>query len=171
MKHTQVGKDELAHAGGTLREVSRDVARISKALVELSKTNQQEMIEDEGVYGITLPDSKIPRKDVRAVIKARRARTKFFSADLFADPVWDILLHLFQAEIGQQRVTVSAACKAAAVPPTTALRWLKTLSDQDLLIRRPDPHDGRRVFLELTRSSSAGMRGYFKATSVEPRNP
>jgi DNA-binding MarR family transcriptional regulator len=47
------------------------------------------------------------------------------------------------------RVPVSSLCIAADVPPTTALRWLKTLVQQGLFVRRADPHDGRRVFVEL----------------------
>nr|WP_280638933.1 MarR family winged helix-turn-helix transcriptional regulator [Sphingomicrobium aestuariivivum] len=50
---------------------------------------------------------------------------------------------------------------AAAVPATTALRWIKTLTDKKLFVRRADPHDGRRVFVELSPDASRAMRGYF----------
>ena len=72
-----------------------------------------------------------------------------FREELFADPAWDMLLDLLQAEIAQLRVPVSSLCIAAAVPATTALRWLKTMTDQGMFVRRADPHDGRRVFVEL----------------------
>ena len=45
---------------------------------------------------------------VRAVIRARRLRSRFFSEELFADPAWDMLLDLLQAEIAQLRVPVSS---------------------------------------------------------------
>jgi hypothetical protein len=61
---------------------------------------------------------------VRGVIRAQRLRSRYFREDLFADPAWDMLLDLLQAEIAQLRVPVSSLCIAAAVPATTALRWL-----------------------------------------------
>jgi DNA-binding MarR family transcriptional regulator len=98
---------------------------------------------------------------VAAVIRARRLRARFFSEELFADPAWDMLLDLLQAEIRQLRVPVSSLCIAASVPATTALRWLKTLVTQGLFIRRADPHDGRRVFVELAPDASVALRRYF----------
>jgi DNA-binding MarR family transcriptional regulator len=88
-------------------------------------------------------------------------RSRYFPEDLFADPAWDMLLDLLQAEIAQMRTPVSSLCIAAAVPATTALRWLKTLVQQGVFVRRADPHDGRRVFVELAPEASSAMRRYF----------
>ena len=52
-------------------------------------------------------------------------------------------------------------CIAAAVPATTALRWLKGMTDQGIFVRRADPHDARRVFVELAPHTSQSMRRYF----------
>jgi DNA-binding MarR family transcriptional regulator len=98
---------------------------------------------------------------VRNVIRARRLRSRYFSGELFADPAWDMLLDLLQAEIAQLRVPVSSLCIAASVPATTALRWLKTMVSQGLFIRRVDLHDGRRVFVELAPAASEQLRHYF----------
>jgi hypothetical protein len=73
---------------------------------------------------------------VRSVLRARRLRARFFSEEMFADPAWDMLLDLLQAEIAQLRVPVSSLCIAAAVPATTALRWLKTMVSKGLFVRR-----------------------------------
>ena len=100
---------------------------------------------------------------VRQVIRARRMRARYFDEELFADPAWDMLLDLLQAEIAQHRVPVSSLCIAAAVPATTALRWIKTMADAGLFNRRADPHDGRRVFVELSATASDAMRRYFGA--------
>jgi DNA-binding MarR family transcriptional regulator len=59
------------------------------------------------------------------------------------------------------RVPVSSLCIAAAVPATTALRWLKTMVQEGIFVRRADPHDGRRVFVELARATSDALRRYF----------
>ena len=103
----------------------------------------------------------ISAETVRSVIRARRLRSRYFPEELFADPAWDMLLDLLQAEIAQLRVPVSSLCIAAAVPATTALRWLKTMVSQGLFVRRADPHDGRRVFVELAPEASGALRRYF----------
>jgi len=79
-----------------------------------------------------------------------------------------MMLDLLKAELSGQRVSVSSLCAAAAVPPTTALRWLKTLVEQGLLIRTNDPLDGRRVYVELSRDASLGLRRYFSQIGNAP---
>jgi DNA-binding MarR family transcriptional regulator len=69
-----------------------------------------------------------------------------------------MLLDLLQAEIAHLRVPVSSLCIAAAVPATTALRRLKIMAGQGPFVRRPDPHDGRRVFVELAPQASLTLR-------------
>jgi DNA-binding MarR family transcriptional regulator len=92
---------------------------------------------------------------VRRILKARRARDGLFDGDLFADPAWDILLELYEAELSNRRLSISSLCIGAAVPPTTALRWIKSLEQRGLLVRRDDLHDRRRVFAHL---SDAGLK-------------
>ncbi len=104
---------------------------------------------------------EISAETVRTVIRARRLRARYFDEDMFADPAWDMLLDLLQAEIAQLRVPVSSLCIAAAVPATTALRWLKTMTQQGIFVRRADPNDGRRVFVELAPQASLALRRYF----------
>src|SRR5207302_5747421 len=110
------------------------------------------------------PEKELPQlaaETVRAVIRARRLRSRYFPEELFADPAWDMLLDLLQAEISHLRTPVSSLCIAAAVPATTALRWLKTLDQQGLFVRRADPHAGRREFVELAPETSRELRRYF----------
>ena len=35
------------------------------------------------------------------------------------------------------------------------------MTDKGLFVRRADPHDGRRVFVELSPAASLAMRRYF----------
>jgi hypothetical protein len=111
---------------------------------------------------LTVPD--LPdASEVRTVIRLRRLRDTMFEAELFADPAWDMLLDLFAARIEGDQVAVSSLCIAAAVPPTTALRWIKTMTDAGLFERHADPMDGRRVFIRLTNRAMDGMARYFAA--------
>lgn len=99
---------------------------------------------------------------VRSILGARRSRERFFDAELFADPAWDILLELYAAELGQQYLSVTSVCIGAAVPSTTALRWIGLLEKKRLIQRRADALDGRRVFLMLTEAGKEVMDRFFR---------
>ena len=86
---------------------------------------------------------------LRNVIKERRLREKYFDQGLFSEPAWDMLLDLALARIEHRNISISSLCIAAAVPTTTALRWIKILLDHNLIIRRADPNDGRRHYIHI----------------------
>ena len=142
-----------------LRQLSDEVSRIAATLARLSTEPPKPEPELRKPTEENVPD--VPVDAVRSVIRARRLRGRYFPEDLFADPAWDMLLDLLQAEIAQLRVPVSSLCIAAAVPATTALRWLKSMTDKGIFVRRADPLDGRRVFVELSSEASMAMRRYF----------
>ena len=144
-----------------LRQLSDEVNRIASALARLSTGTQSGSLAKRLEMPPPAEAPEISVDQVRAVIRARRLRARFLPEELFADPAWDMLLDLLQAEIAQLRVPVSSLCIAASVPATTALRWLKTMTEQGLFVRRADPHDGRRVFVELAPETSAALRRYF----------
>lgn len=104
----------------------------------------------------------VSEKDIRTLLRLRRNRDQFFETELFADPAWDMLLELYAAELGQLRMSVGALCAGAAVPATTALRWINQLEANGLIARRADPRDGRRQFLRLTQSGLDAMNAYFR---------
>lgn len=149
-----VGKDNAVR----LRQLSDEMGRIAATLARLSTGPGAPAVKPVEGKG-NAPDVAV--ETIRAVIRARRLRSRYFSEELFADPAWDMLLDLLQAEIAQLRVPVSSLCIAASVPATTALRWIKTMTEQGLFVRRADPHDGRRVFVELAPAASDAMRRYF----------
>lgn len=102
---------------------------------------------------------------VRAALDARRLRGSYFSSDLFAEPAWDMMLELLRAELFDRRMTATRLCAAAGVPPTTALRWLNSLVQQGLFVRRDDPLDATRSFVELAPRTSLSLRDYFREIS------
>jgi hypothetical protein len=103
-------------------------------------------------------------KRVLSIVKARRLRDRFFDADLFADPAWDMLLDLYASELDGFRTSVSSLCIGAAVPATTALRWIKSLETGGLLQRMRDPLDARRTFMALTPRAREAMEALLKAS-------
>ena len=100
------------------------------------------------------------------IVKARRRRQQFFPTHLFCDPAWDMLLKLAQAELDQQRVTVSELCIAAGTPYTTALRYIQAMVDEGLVSRLDDPLDGRRKFLSLSTEASIQMSAYLDVPTL-----
>lgn len=104
-----------------------------------------------------LPDPRL----LRRIIRQRQLRARFFDGDLFADPAWDILLDLAAARAEHKRVSVTSACIASGVPPTTALRWIGQLVEAGLLQRVEDDTDRRRAFIALTDRAADAMARYF----------
>lgn len=162
-----------------LKRLDEDVARIADALARLTGRDPVRGHREEararatGLHerpfrhdadpGIPATNDLAMAGRIRGAIKARRMRDQFFEPALFADPAWDMLLDLFAARLEHARVSVSSLCIAAAVPPTTALRWISTLSEAGLIEREADPLDKRRAFIALSEEASAGMRGYVAA--------
>jgi hypothetical protein len=99
----------------------------------------------------------------RQILAARGRITNYLDSDLFADPARDILLDLFVAGEEGRRISISSCCIAAAVPPTTALRWIGMLKKRGLIQEMVDPADGRRKWLSLTSDVHAAMRDYVNA--------
>jgi hypothetical protein len=97
---------------------------------------------------------------IRGIIKQRRLRDSFFPSELFADPAWDILLDLMAARLEGKPVSVSSLCIAAAVPPTTALRWITAMTHNQMLVRQDDPDDARRVFIGLSDQTAVDLEHY-----------
>ncbi|WP_194954899.1 helix-turn-helix domain-containing protein [Sphingopyxis solisilvae] len=91
---------------------------------------------------------------------ARRRRDKLFDADLFAEPAWDMLLDLFIQRHHERPVSVHSLCIAAAVPQTTALRWIGKLAEKGLIDRRNCTHDNRVIYIMLSEAGLDIMRRY-----------
>lgn len=117
----------------------------------------------------TPPAQPISEKGIRTILKHRRKRDEFFEGDLFADPAWDILLELYAAALGQSRLSTGSVSIGAAVPATTALRWIKSLEAKNLIERKADPLDARRNYLSLSEGAFDALTSYFKAIGGETR--
>lgn len=163
-----------------LQRLSEEVSRIARTLASLSGRDMTASPMGDEVLGEPdngnyrgEPDLDVPRsrsaapavtaRELRDMLRLRRLRDQFFQGEMFADPAWDMLLDLMAARLSNQRVSVSSLCIAAAVPATTALRWIRALSDNGLFLRQADPADGRRVFIALSDMAAEAMTNYFIA--------
>ncbi len=152
------GEGLMQHA--LLHQLSEEVGRIAGILASLSDEDEA---GPERARALTEEETFTDAAAIRAIIRARRLRDQFFRGELFADPAWDMLLDLMAARIERGRVAVSSLCIAAAVPATTALRWIKALTDRGIFVRSADPQDGRRVFIELSDEAARSMAAYLRA--------
>ncbi|WP_051272824.1 winged helix DNA-binding protein [Sphingomonas phyllosphaerae] len=154
-----------------LARLSAEVARIAEMLTRFTEREGSDRAEDRRRAFAPAPASAdITAGAVRDVLRARRLRDRFFGDGLFEDPAWDMLLDLFAAQLEGARVSVSSLCIAAAVAPTTALRWIGKLTAARLLDRAPDPEDRRRAFVALTDEARGAMHRYVAALA-EARLP
>ncbi|HEX7821283.1 MAG TPA: MarR family transcriptional regulator [Sphingobium sp.] len=165
-----------------LEELSAEVRRLAQTIDRLARDEQsdgpQRLRERETDY--TLPPSgatlaERPRKggdrghgiatraEIRTLLQVRRMRDRFLPGELFADPAWDMMLDLMGARLDGKTVSVSSLCIAAAVPPTTALRWISQLTERGIFQRRNDPADARRVFISLSDEAAERLSGWFSA--------
>lgn len=96
--------------------------------------------------------------------RARRLRNKFLPAELFGEPAWDMLLDLFAARLQKRRISITSACIAAAVPTTTALRWIGLLEEHGLAEREASRADARVRWVHLTDAGEAAMTACLEAT-------
>lgn len=156
-----IGRDE---GQPILQRLTEDVSRIAAMLASLTEEEAAALVAAKGKGAEDQAEPELDAAYVRSIIRARRLRDQFFRGGLFADPAWDMLLDLEAAYLEGTRVAVSSLCIAAAVPATTALRWIKTLTDRGLFVRSADPEDGRRVYVALSDDAARALTAYLKAT-------
>ena len=148
-----LGSRRIAVDGAGISNFSQQLARLVSVL--------------EGKATEPKIDTKLSDKEVsltlRTIIGSRSLRGRFFPSQLFADPAWDILLDLTRARLEGQQVSVSSVCIAASVPMSTALRWVRQMTEDGLLRRWTDPKDRRRDLIALTETTSTHMRDYLCA--------
>lgn len=143
-----------------LRPLTDEVERMVGALAQLTAGATAVAPAQPALPDAPADADSLDAAELRRIVRARRLRARHFDAALFADPAWDMLLDLTAARIEDKPVAVSSLCIAAAVPATTALRWIRMLTDAGLFVRHADPTDGRRVFVGLSDDAATGMRNY-----------
>jgi CheY-like chemotaxis protein len=147
----------------TLRATATNGATMlefSQQLVQLVSALEGKSLEPKAEDKLT---DKEVSATLRTIIGSRGMRNRFLPGDLFADPAWDILLDLTKARLENRQVSVSSVCIAASVPMSTALRWVRQMTEAGLLRRWTDPKDRRRDLIALTDPTAGQMREYLSS--------
>lgn len=182
----KMAEDKLYDRGhgaeyGALHKISDELAQFARTLAQMAEHDQNNLSDKPVSFRPAPPDAfqrfvtgareaepEVNAPMIRQMIKLRRLRDNYFDAGLFADPAWDILLDLMAARIEGVQVSVSSLCIAAAVPATTALRWIGTMTESGLLVRQHDPDDARRVFIALSMETAANLYQYLVEIQKRP---
>jgi DNA-binding MarR family transcriptional regulator len=91
-------------------------------------------------------------------MQSMRARVvDLLPRDVFRDSAWDMMLELFVAEQQKRLVCVKELILVSGETSTSALRRIDRLEAAELLRRRNDPVDHRRVAVALTSKGNAAM--------------
>ena len=158
----EMGRSVLA---GPEKDIIEEMKRNLDAVSEKIQTlvNVVAMPKSQSRTGmVESPAIPITAKMLEGVLKARSSRNLYFSAEIFSDPAWDMLLDLFLAKIKNGAMVVSSLCVGSGAPISTAHRRLSVLEDKGLIYRRRDKIDTRRVFVELTEEGERKMRRYLE---------
>jgi hypothetical protein len=150
-----VVRDTAENSTRMFNALSAEAGRIADQLARLAEAQRD------------VPPSVRPVDAVliRRMLRLRRDRDRYFPAEIFADPAWDMLLDLTAAQLEGRLVPVSSLCIAAAVPTTTALRWVRSLTEAGLMERQMDPTDARRSHIRLSDDASSAMLSYLRVFS------
>lgn len=143
-----------------------------KKLAEQLDAAQRILDEIRITSGCQAFDPQLPESSARVeraleaaqkALRDRQLRTDFVgNAEMFGEPAWDILLDLFIRQTNDE-----ATCKLPAnigpdTRPSTVLRWLNVLQQNDLLRFESDPSDQSHHLIRLTPAGYEGMMRYLE---------
>jgi hypothetical protein len=150
-----VVRDSAESSARMINALSAEAGRIADQLARLAEAQRDVAPSVRPVDAVM----------IRRMLRLRRDRERYFPAEIFADPAWDMLLDLTAAQMEGRLVPVSSLCIAAAVPTTTALRWVRSLTEAGLMERQMDPADARRSHIRLSDDASLAMLSYLRLFS------
>jgi DNA-binding MarR family transcriptional regulator len=122
------------------------------------------------VPGSASPGSEMQAETVAAAyraLKAEQKRAQSFGADMFLNPGWAILLHLFVSGAEGRYVNSAGICAAAGVPEHVALRHLAVLVAAKLVRREGSQDNSATARLMLTAAGEKRLGEYFSPASPD----
>ena len=109
------------------------------------------------------------RAVARTLLRESRARSQYFDMDLLGDPVWDLLLNLYDAEESKRVCGTKDLRKGSNMSADTVMRWIKVLERRGLLTIIADAELLDDALVKLTRPAHRAMENYLM--DVSQRDP
>lgn len=97
----------------------------------------------------------------------RTKRSRVLPDAMLGEPAWDIMIGLFMAH-GRQRMTLTSLANITGTAQTTLMRWLRTLSEMDLISSVPSTTDARVTIIDLSGKGLASMTAFLRDIPAAP---
>lgn len=151
-----------ADVPASLRDTAQTLEQIASLLATM-KYQRPEALPPLQKNGAGSPESQL----ARYLLRRRRQRESLLDLSMFGEPAWDMLLDLFAASEENIPVSVSSLSIAAAVPGSTAFRWIADMTKKGILIQQSDPTDRRRNWVTLAPEFIERMRRFLRSDARE----
>lgn len=158
MDHLTKYKADLQAVSIQLEEASN---KVSALLARIEKDSGAEDAKESSDVKPLGDFQHLTIASINAIIEARKLREDAFSADMFFDPAWDIILFLMRAKLRNEQMTITRLCQDTPIPYTTVLRWVSDLERRGYILKSNDPLDGRRIFLALSPKAVASLKKWY----------
>lgn len=141
----------------------RAAAKLLKVLAGLEQVRSRELtnVLEKAAGTDSYQGRELLVERARQTLANRTRRLQFFNRAMFGEAAWDMLLALYVSDQSEARHTVSGLINLSGVAPTTALRWLNFLRQEQLVTRLSSPTDRRVFYIELTDEGLRALDAYF----------
>lgn len=102
----------------------------------------------------------------KQILERRRLRQTEFSAALFGESAWEMLLELYVEESSGASTTTTQLQAGPSSRSSTSARWLQKLEQEDLVSRRWHPVNHGTEFVELTNGAREALERYLLAVAA-----
>ncbi len=116
-----------------------------------------EILSDEAVPPSDWVEPSILLRVARFILATRRAREKAFSAHIFGDPAWDIMMLAYVSEAEGRTLSTADLHASIGISLGNASRWIRALNAEALL-EYEDDGASKALVTSPIRLSSAGHR-------------
>lgn len=96
----------------------------------------------------------------RTLLRECGARSRHFDADLLGDPVWELLLHLYDREESRRVCATQDLRRGTGMSIGTLKRWIKLLESRGLVTIVADTDLHEDGLIKLTQSAHRAMERY-----------
>lgn len=97
----------------------------------------------------------------KATLEARKERRNYFSASMFSESAWDMLLALYIAESEGDRLKIGELTRRSGAPASTVFRWLNFLEEEELVEWVAVPAGPGPTPIRLTNKAIAALDAFF----------
>lgn len=101
----------------------------------------------------------------RTLIRQSQARYQHFDVELLVDPVWELLLRLYDGEESRRVCATQDLREGTRMSVDTLKRWIKVLEKRGLVTIVADTDLQEDGLIKLTRSAHHAMENYLMAIS------